>query len=110
MNKKKYMDRIDDYLRQELGGNFWISEMPVLTDCFPVSLWDRFLMFLGLKEEYLPVRIDWEKNGDRLHTIWSGPATDENLQYLATKFYSKWMNQQQETTRRLFESFYKREK
>lgn len=94
MNKKKYMDRIDDYLRQQLGGTFWISAMPVLTDYFPVSLWDRFLMFLGLKEEYFPVRIDWSYRGNHFNTVYTGPADEDCLEPLAAKLYRAYLKQE----------------
>lgn len=94
MNKKKYMDRIDDYLRQQLGGTFWISAMPVLTDYFPVSLWDRFLMFLGLKDEYFPVRIDWSYRGKHYNTVYTGPADKDSLEPLAAQLYRAYLKQE----------------
>lgn len=94
MKKQKYMDAIVDYLTQELGGTFWVSEMPIIADYFPLSLKDRILVFFGLKPEYFPVRIDWEYKGDRLNTIYSRPADKDCLEPLAAKLYSIYLKQE----------------
>ena len=108
MNKKKYMDAIDDYLTLNLGGTFWISEMPVIADFYPLSLKDRILIFLGLKPEYFPVRIDWEYKGDRLNTIYSGPAEDWSLEQLAAKLYTAWLKKNEQRRKCLWESIKER--
>ena len=108
MNKKRYMDTIEEYLRLHLGGTFWLSEMPVIADFYPLSLKDRLLIFLGLKPEYFPVRIDWENKGERLNTIYSGPATPENLESLGAKLYSAWWKKYEQHQKYLWESLKER--
>lgn len=95
MNKKKYMDRIDDYLRQQLGGTFWISELPVdWNNCVRLTLWERFKVLVGLTPEYFPVRIDWSYRGHHFNTVYSGPADEYCLEPLAAKLYRAYLKEE----------------
>lgn len=95
MTKKKYMDLIDDYLTRELGGTFWISELPVdCNDCFRLTLWERLKVLVGVTPEYFPVRIDWEYKGSHFNTVYTGPADKACLEPLATKLYRVYLKEE----------------
>ena len=95
MNKKKYMDAIDDYLTRKLGGTFWISELPVdWNNCVRLTLWERLKVRLGLTPEHFPVRIDWEYKGRHFNTVYTGHADKACLEPLAAKLYRVYLKEE----------------